>query len=258
MTEGYQPSSSEAETQYLPSVSSDVGGSTDQSTSEVAKDQASDLKDGTVQAGQQVASTAKEQTGQVVSEAGRQAKDLLGQARSEVGQQASAQQERLTSGLRSLSGEMRSMAQNSDQQGIASELAHQGADVADRLVSWMDGREPTALVEDVRSFARRRPGTFLLLAAGAGLMAGRLTRGLKDQASDSGSGSGPGSAPMGAAGEHGAPLPASTLGSGVPGSGVPGSGVPATPPMGAPTAPPTGLPPAPGALPTEPAYGYQR
>jgi len=244
MTEGYQPSSSEAETQYLPSVSSDVGGSTE-STTEVAKDQASNLKEGTVQAGQQVASTAKEQTGQVVSEAGRQAKDLLGQARSEVGQQASAQQERLASGLRSLSGEMRSMAQNSDQQGIASELAHQGADVADRLVSWMDGREPTALLEDVRSFARRRPGTFLLLAAGAGLMAGRLTRGLKDQASDSGSS--PGS--MGTPGQHEAPLPGSTLGD----SGL-GSSVPATPPMGA----STGLPPVPGGLPTESAYGYQR
>ncbi|RHA44104.1 hypothetical protein D1825_03040, partial [Cellulomonas rhizosphaerae] len=33
---------------------------------------------------------------------------------------------------------------------------------------------------EVRSFARRRPGTFLLVAAGAGLLVGRLTRALKD------------------------------------------------------------------------------
>ena len=36
------------------------------------------------------------------------------------------------------------------------------------------------MVHEVQSFARRRPTVFLLLAAGAGLVAGRLTRGLKD------------------------------------------------------------------------------
>ena len=34
----------------------------------------------------------------------------------------------------------------------------------------------------MQSFARRRPAVFLVLAAGAGLVAGRLTRGLKDSA----------------------------------------------------------------------------
>ncbi|RHA44441.1 hypothetical protein D1825_01260, partial [Cellulomonas rhizosphaerae] len=43
---------------------------------------------------------------------------------------------------------------------------------------------------EVRSFARRRPGTFLLVAAGAGLIVGRLTRALKDAPSDSSSSSG--------------------------------------------------------------------
>jgi hypothetical protein len=36
----------------------------------------------------------------------------------------------------------------------------------------------------MQSFARRRPAVFLLLAAGAGLVAGRLTRGLKGAATD--------------------------------------------------------------------------
>jgi hypothetical protein len=36
----------------------------------------------------------------------------------------------------------------------------------------------------MQSFARRRPGVFLALAAGAGLMAGRLTRGMKAASKD--------------------------------------------------------------------------
>jgi hypothetical protein len=39
-------------------------------------------------------------------------------------------------------------------------------------------------VTEMQSFARRRPAVFLLLAAGAGLVAGRLTRGLKGAATD--------------------------------------------------------------------------
>ncbi|HSL35592.1 MAG TPA: hypothetical protein VK883_02090, partial [Arthrobacter sp.] len=38
----------------------------------------------------------------------------------------------------------------------------------------------------VKSFARRRPGTFLLLAAGAGVLAGRLSRSLSAGAPETG------------------------------------------------------------------------
>jgi len=194
MTEGYQPyPSTDAETQYLPPLTPTAGGTTagttaggaagDQKTTEVAKEQAADLKQGTVQAGQHVASVAKDQAANVTAEAGRQAKDLLGQARSELSSQASAQQQRVADGLRSLSQQLHSMSQHSDQPGIAADLARQGAQTTEQVAAWFDGREPGALLDEVRSFARRRPGAFLLMAAGAGLLAGRLTRGLKDDAS---------------------------------------------------------------------------
>ena len=48
---------------------------------------------------------------------------------------------------------------------------------------WSD-RKPGQVVDEMQSFARRRPAVFLVLAAGAGLVAGRLTRGLKDASSD--------------------------------------------------------------------------
>lgn len=192
MTEGNQPyPMTDAETELLPAATlggrPPTGDGGDQSTVEVAKEQAAGMTQETAQAGQHVASVAKDQAAQVTAEAGRQAKDLLDQARSELSQQAASQQQRLADGLKSLSQQLHSMAHNSDQQGLATDLARQGGDVTDQVASWFDGREPAAVLRDVRSFARRRPGAFLLMAAGAGLLAGRLTRGLKDQAShDSG------------------------------------------------------------------------
>jgi len=189
MTEGNQPyPMTDAETELLPAATLggrpayDDGG--DQSTTEVAKEQAAGVAQTGVQAGQHVASVAKDQAAQVTAEAGRQAKDLLDQARSELSQQATSQQQRLADGLKSLSQQLHSMARNTDQPGMAADLARQGGEVTEQVASWFDGREPAAVLRDVRSFARRRPGTFLLMAAGAGLLAGRLTRGLKDEAGD--------------------------------------------------------------------------
>lgn len=155
----------------------------DQSTTDVAKDQAANVAGSAKQAGQQVASTAMDQAGNVAAEAGRQTKDLLKQAQSELSDQAASQQQRLAEGVKSLGGELRSMANNNDQPGVATQLAHQGADLAEQVSSWLSERDPARLLSEVRSFARQRPGTFLLLAAGAGVVAGRLTRGVKDAAS---------------------------------------------------------------------------
>ena len=55
----------------------------------------------------------------------------------------------------------------------------QVAEQARGLASQLDDREPSELLEDVRRFARRRPGTFLLGALAAGIVVGRLTRGAK-------------------------------------------------------------------------------
>ena len=42
---------------------------------------------------------------------------------------------------------------------------------------WLDNHEPSDLLDEVKRFARRRPATFLALAAAAGVVAGRVTRG---------------------------------------------------------------------------------
>jgi gas vesicle protein len=153
------------------------------STAAVAKDQAASVGQSAAEAGQQVAAVAKDQAGQVAAEAGRQAKDLLGQAQGQLSEQAGAQQEKLVKALQSLRDELRSMAQNADQPGVGSDMARQAADRAGTIAGWLDGREPSALLDDVTAFARRRPGAFLAAAAGIGLLAGRLTSGIKAQPS---------------------------------------------------------------------------
>jgi hypothetical protein len=157
----------------VPTPSTPTGGQDQSSTTEVAKDQAG-----------QVADTAKQAGGQVTAEAGKQAKQLLAQAQSEVTEQAAATQQRVAEGLHALADELTGMARNSDQDGPATDLARQAADKAHQAAGWVADRDPGALLDEVRSFARRKPGTYLAIALGAGVLAGRLTRGLTAPADD--------------------------------------------------------------------------
>jgi hypothetical protein len=118
------------------------------------------------------------------TEASQQAKDLLGRTRTELQDQAATQQQRIASGIRSLGTELGSMAERSDQSGTAAELIRQASQRAEDVAGWLDDRDPGAVVQEVATFARRRPGTFLAIAVGAGLVAGRLTRGAVDAARD--------------------------------------------------------------------------
>jgi hypothetical protein len=147
----------------------------------VARDQAADVGQHARAAGGQVTQTAADQAKQVAAETGRQARDLLGEAQGHATSQASAQQQRAAQQLHSVADELGQMASNSDQSGVATEFAHQAANRVHGAASWLEQREPADLLDEVRSFARRRPGAFLIGAAVAGLAAGRLTRGLKDR-----------------------------------------------------------------------------
>jgi hypothetical protein len=149
------------------------------STSDVAKERAGDVRDSAKDAAASVAGTAKEQAGQVFGEAGAQARDLLSQGRAELSDQARSQQQRAAGSLHALSSQLHEMAANAPEPGLAQDLTGQVAGHAASLAAWLDDREPGAVLEEVREYARRRPGTFLALCAGAGVLAGRLGRGLQ-------------------------------------------------------------------------------
>ena len=173
-------------TQQTSGYSASAGSYNDPSTKDVAREQAAEVGRTTGAAGQRVANTAAEQAGQVGQEARRQARDLLGQARGQVTEQARNGQQQATDGLRSLARELHEMADSGQQQGPASDLAKQAADKLGDLAEWLNRREPGDLIEEVRALARRRPGAFLLGAAAAGILAGRLTRGAVDANRDTG------------------------------------------------------------------------
>jgi len=228
---------------------------TERSTTDVARDEAAGVGQHAREAGGQVAQTATDQARQVAAEPGRQARDLLGEAQGHAQSQAAAQQQRAAQQLHSVADEVGQMASNGGQSGIATEFARQAADRMHGAASWLERREPGDLLDEVRNFARRRPGTFLIGAAVAGLAAGRLTRGLKDQSSDGQQGSqpGPGRGPV-----SGVPAPPQ-VGSGAayPAPVEPGYPAPVEPGYpAAPTYPTVTEPvdPTPPAYPAEPGY----
>lgn len=184
-----EPSSTYPATESsYPSVTGQSGSGygSDPSTTEVAKDQASQVSDTAAQAGQQVAGVAKEQAANLAEQTKYEAKNLLGQTRDELSSQAGNQQQRVAGGMRSLGSELQSMATSSDSNGPAAQFARQAADRINSAAGWLEDRDPGQVMTEVQRFARQRPGAFLAIAAVAGLAAGRLTRGLTaDSSSDS-------------------------------------------------------------------------
>lgn len=151
-------------------------GSTSRGTASQAKDEARNVADTATSAGADVAHTAKEQAAQVASETKQQAASLLDTVRSEVGQQAGTQQQRIAEAVHSLSQELGSMASSSSESGPLTDLVQQASHRGGELAHWLQDREPSDVLDAVRSYARRRPGTFLALCALGGVLAGRLTR----------------------------------------------------------------------------------
>ncbi|MEU7676298.1 hypothetical protein AB0C42_15980 [Micromonospora taraxaci] len=151
-----------------------------------ARQEASRVGHQATQAGGQVAHSAAEQGGQVAAEARRQAQQLTGQAGGQLRDQAQTQQRRAAEGLRDLGQNLGSMAERDGDSGLAGQVVRKAADAAQQAAGWLDEREPGEVLDEVRTYARRHPGTFLAGAAVAGLLVGRLTRGLTAPASGNG------------------------------------------------------------------------
>ncbi|WP_313355819.1 hypothetical protein [Microbacterium sp.] len=155
-----------------------------QSKVDAAKHEASDLTDSATGHAKDVLGAAKDEASNVVGEAKMQAKDLYAQTQRELRDQASTQQQRLATGLRSVGDELGSMASNSDGSGIAADLVQQASGRVSAAANWLGDRDPGAVLTEVKRYARRKPGTFILAAAVGGVIIGRLTRALASDAAD--------------------------------------------------------------------------
>jgi len=158
---------------------------TQTTTPQTPADRAGTVGHETKQAAGDVAQTAGQEAKQVTREAKDQVRQLWGQTRRDLTDQAATQQTRVAGSLRELADQLGSMAGAADQDGMAVGLVDDVARRAGDAATWLDQRDPGSLLEEARSFARQRPGTFLAIAAGVGVLAGRLSRSLVDEARDS-------------------------------------------------------------------------
>ena len=145
--------------------------------STAAKSEAANVKDTAAGAASGVKEVARGEVAQVAEEAKYQTRNLVDQTRYELRGQVRNQQSNLASKLNGWASELGSMASKSDESGPMTDLAQEASRRVGEFSHWLDNHEPADLLDEVKRFARRRPGTFLALAAAAGVVAGRLTRG---------------------------------------------------------------------------------
>ncbi|MDR7385665.1 hypothetical protein [Promicromonospora iranensis] len=143
------------------------------------------------EAGRETMHEAKERARDVAHEATDRTRGLVDRTRTELSSQVASQQEHLAGGLRALGDELGQMSSGSDDPGYATDLVQRAGAATGQVAQWFEEREPSDVLHEVEDFARRRPGMFILMAAGAGLLVGRLLRGAKD-APGGGDGSGGG------------------------------------------------------------------
>ncbi|RXZ48912.1 hypothetical protein ESP57_08045 [Agromyces fucosus] len=162
-----------------------VGGATTGSAGPTGAGRSSSLADDAASvasdagdAGHRVVDVAKEEGKAVVEETAEQARRLADDVTVELREQAAVQQKRVAGGLRSAGAQFTQMADQSSESGYATDLVREAGRRADDVARWLDARDPGSLVQEVKTFARRRPGAFLAIAVGAGVVVGRLTRAL--------------------------------------------------------------------------------
>jgi hypothetical protein len=120
-----------------------------------------------------VAQTAKDEARQVAGEVSAQARRMADDVGSRLRDQAHQQHGTMVDRLRRASDDMREMADGRDG-SPATSLVSNLAERASRFADQLESRGPEGVLTEVQEFARRRPGTFLLAAAAAGFVVGRV------------------------------------------------------------------------------------
>ena len=122
-----------------------------------------------------VASTAADQTRMVAHDAKDQARRLTYEAKTQLRRQVDDQASRFGRNLGDVGQQLRTMAEKADDpESPVTGITRQAADAVERLASRLEGGDLDQVVDDVKRFARNRPGVFLLGAAGLGFIVGRL------------------------------------------------------------------------------------
>jgi hypothetical protein len=163
-------------TEYAGAAYDESAGTEGSDTNGVKDKAAAAAKTGAQAASQgarDVAGTAKEGARNVAGEVTSQARRMAGDVGQQLRGQAQQQHGTMVTKLRQASDDMRQMADGRDS-SPATSLVSNLAERTNRFADHLESRGPEGVLTDVQEFARRRPGTFLLAAAAAGFVVGRL------------------------------------------------------------------------------------
>jgi hypothetical protein len=158
----------------------DSGGAAKQAT-ESGKEAAKEVGGTARHAASDVAETAKSEARYVAVEAREHARSVATEMSEDLQMRAEEQAHRVAERLRIASGQLGALAEGrAEDAGVAGDYArdaaHRLGSVADRI----DSRGIDGMADDLRDFARRRPGLFLLGAAAAGFAVGRIARSARE------------------------------------------------------------------------------
>ncbi|GGZ32792.1 hypothetical protein [Streptomyces poonensis] len=128
--------------------------------------------------GQEVAGTAREGAQEVLQETAGRGRDLYERFKEQAEGEAGTQARRLATNIRYLAEDLQHMSESCKPESPAAPLVRRMAERGHTLADRLDRQRPGELLDEVRDFARRRPGMFLAGAALAGFAVSRLGRGV--------------------------------------------------------------------------------
>jgi hypothetical protein len=158
----------------------------DRDTSQVAREQGQDVKDSARDAASNVAATAGERAHDIKDQAGSHVRGIAGEVGRQLRDRIEQETERAGSALGQAGSQLQALTEGrTDEAGAFAEYAEKAAQALNRWADAIQDRGLDGLVDDLRRFAQRRPGAFLLGTGAAGVIAGRLGRNLRGEMSDS-------------------------------------------------------------------------
>jgi ElaB/YqjD/DUF883 family membrane-anchored ribosome-binding protein len=137
-----------------------------------------------------VAGESAEQASRVAGDVRHEVRDAAHRTLNDVRSQADDRAHRAADGLRTWSQRAEALAAGrTEEAGNLGDLVQKFGRQADDFAQRLDTRGVQGLIDDVTRFGRRKPLTFLAIAAGTGLVVGRLARTAADVTSGDDGGS---------------------------------------------------------------------
>jgi uncharacterized protein YjbJ (UPF0337 family) len=146
-------------------------------TADVAREQGEQLKGTARDAASNIGDTAAAHGRDIADQTRGHVRRMAEDARGTVRGRAQQETQRAGSALSQAGGQLQALADGKiDEAGVFGDYLREAADSVNRWADAVQDRGLDGLLDDLRSYGRRRPGMFLLGAVAAGVLVGRFGR----------------------------------------------------------------------------------